>query len=64
MSDLRPAARLPILLLGMLSLVGGVLAGLARLAWEVPAVAAASAGGHGALMISAFFGTVISLERA
>ena len=49
MSDLRPAARLPILLLGMLSLVGGVLAGLARLAWEVPAVAAASAGGHGAL---------------
>jgi len=64
MADLRPLARLPILLLGMLSLFGGVLAGLARLDWGVPAIAAASAGGHGALMISAFFGTVISLERA
>lgn len=62
MSDLRPAARLPLLVLGMLSLVGGVLAGLSRLGWEVPATAAA--GWHGALMISAFFGTVISLERA
>lgn len=64
MKDLPPLARLPILLLGMLSLFGGVLAGLARLAWDVPVVAAAAAGGHGALMISAFFGTVISLERA
>ncbi|MFZ2855279.1 MAG: hypothetical protein WAZ34_14380, partial [Rhodocyclaceae bacterium] len=64
MNDLPPVARLPILLLGMLSLVGGVLAGLARLSWDVPSFAAAAAGGHGALMISAFFGTVISLERA
>jgi hypothetical protein len=30
MADLRPAGRLPLLVLGMLSLVGGVLAGLAR----------------------------------
>jgi hypothetical protein len=64
MSDLRPGARLPLLALGMLSLLGGVLAGLARLAWDVPALAGAQAGEHGALMISAFFGTVISLERA
>ena len=64
MDDLRPAARLPLLVLGMLSLLGGVLAGLARLDWTVPSVAAASAGWHGALMISAFLGTVISLERA
>jgi hypothetical protein len=63
-SDLRPLARLPILLLGMLCLLGGVLAGLARLGWQVPTVAMAAAGGHGALMIPAFFGTVISLERA
>lgn len=48
----------------MLSLVGGVLAGLARLGWTVPPIASASAGNHAALMISAFFGTVISLERA
>ncbi len=64
MSDLRPAARLPLLVLGMLSLLGGVLAGLARLDWSMPPVAASAAGWHGALMISAFLGTVISLERA
>ncbi|MDK9703973.1 MAG: hypothetical protein OEL20_12625 [Sulfuritalea sp.] len=64
MADLRPAARVPLLVLGMLSLVGGVLAGLARLDWGVPATAANAAGWHGALMISAFLGTVISLERA
>ena len=64
MADLRPAGRLPLLVLGMLSLVGGVLAGLARLDWNMPAVAANAAGWHGALMISAFLGTVISLERA
>jgi hypothetical protein len=64
MSDLRPAARLPLLVLGMLSLVGGVLAGLARLDWSMPPLAASAAGWHGALMISAFLGTVISLERA
>lgn len=64
MSDLRPVARLPLLMLGMLSLLGGVLAGLARLGWTVPDTAVAAAGGHGALMISSFLGTVISLERA
>ncbi len=64
MADLRPAARLPLLVLGMLSLIGGVLAGLARLDWHMPAIAASAAGWHGALMISAFLGTVISLERA
>lgn len=64
MGDLRPAARLPLLVLGMLSLLGGVLAGLARLDWTMPSIAAAAASWHGALMISAFLGTVISLERA
>src|SRR5664279_2941274 len=64
MNDLRPAARLPLLALGMLSLLGGVLAGLARLGWTMPSLANAAAAWHGALMISAFLGTVISLERA
>jgi len=64
MRDLPPAARLPLLFLGMISLLAGVAAGLARLAWEVPPVAANAAGWHGALMIPAFFGTVIGLERA
>jgi len=56
--------RLPILATGMLALLGGTLAGLARLGWPVPDAAAAQAGNHAALMISAFFGTLISLERA
>ena len=58
------AARLPMLVLAMLALVVGVLAGLARLGVGVPLGAAAQMGGHGALMIAAFLGTVISLERA
>lgn len=56
--------RIPLLVPGMLALVIGVLAGLARLGVEVPAVAAMQAGSHAALMVCAFFGTVISLERA
>jgi len=63
-TTLPPLARLPLLLLGMAALVTGVLAGLARLAVAVPAAAAVHAGVHGPLMITAFLGTVISLERA
>ncbi|CAB1370802.1 hypothetical protein [Denitratisoma oestradiolicum] len=59
-----PALRLPLLLMGMAALVVGVLAGLSRLAVDLPAPVLAQAGGHGALMICAFLGTVISLERA
>lgn len=64
MSSLPPVARLPILFLGLLSLIFGVLAGLARLAIDVPEATANLTGVHGALMIAAFLGTVISLERA
>ncbi len=63
-ADIPPLLRLPLLLLGLLALVIGVLAGLARLMVDVPAIAAAQAGAHGAFMIAAFLGTVISLERA
>jgi len=62
--ELPPLLRLPLLLLGMAALVIGSLAGLARLGVAVPALAQGKAGGHGALMVAAFFGTVISLERA
>ncbi|QDX82052.1 hypothetical protein B9N43_12830 [Denitratisoma sp. DHT3] len=64
MPNLPPPLRVPLLVLGMVSLVLGVLAGLARLAVDLPAPVMARAGGHGALMICAFLGTVISLERA
>jgi hypothetical protein len=55
--------RFPLLAFGLVSLVAGVAGGLARLGLEarIPADALAW---HGALMVGAFFGTVISLERA
>jgi hypothetical protein len=57
-----PRLRLPLLALGFVSLAFGVAGGLARLsAVNVPATAMAL---HGPLMVSAFFGAVISLERA
>jgi hypothetical protein len=53
-----------LLILGFASLIVGVGAGLLRLGWSVPQPAAALAAFHGPLMVSGFFGTVISLERA
>lgn len=58
------ARRLPLLMLGALSLVAGLLTGLARLGIPVPEGAASLALLHGPLMVSGFFGTVIGLERA
>ena len=58
-----PRWRLPLLALGFVSLALGIAGGLARLTPGLdvlpPAIAL-----HGPLMVSAFFGTVISLERA
>lgn len=51
-------------MLGFVGLVVGAGAGLARLGWGVPAVAASAAALHGPLMICGFFGVVIALERA
>lgn len=57
-----PRARLPLLFLGFVALAFGVAGGLARLTpLEVPASAIAL---HGPLMVSAFLGTLIALERA
>lgn len=58
-----PRWRSPLLVLGFVSLLFAVAGGLARLTPGVPAPGAAIAW-HGALMVSAFLGTVISLERA
>lgn len=62
--DLPHLWRVPLLLLGILSLFGGTAAGLLRLGWNVPLPGTASVLDHGPLMIGAFFGAVISLERA
>jgi hypothetical protein len=61
----RPAwERLPLLALGFAALAIGTGAGLARLGWPMPDLAAAAAAWHGPLMVCGFLGTVISLERA
>lgn len=62
--DLGVPFRLPLLILGFASLASGVLAGLARLGWNVPLPSAQLALLHGPLMVSGFLGTVIGLERA
>jgi hypothetical protein len=58
-----PIFRLPVLLLGFISLALGIAGGLARLGASIPAPSGAVAL-HGALMVSGFLGTVIGLERA
>jgi len=63
-TGLPPPWRVPLLVLGFLGLVVGAGAGLARLGWAVPDLAASAAALHGPLMICGFFGVVISLERA
>jgi hypothetical protein len=58
--------RLPLFAGGALALLAGLLAGLARIGWDVPFpdLAADLIGVHGPLMVCGFFGTVIGLERA
>ena len=58
------AWRFPLLILGMLSLLAGVAAGLFRAGWPVPLPRPELVAVHGPLMVAAFFGTVIGLERA
>ena len=62
--DIGPRGRVPLLMLGFASLFVGVGAGLTRLGWSFPLPSAELSALHGPLMVSAFFGTVISLERA
>lgn len=65
MSNAVPAPRwrLPFMMLGLLSLLGGLTGGLVRLGWPLPASAEVTAF-HGPVMVAGFLGTVIGLERA
>ncbi|MBU3724690.1 MAG: hypothetical protein FGM18_04150 [Burkholderiaceae bacterium] len=56
--------RMGLLLTAVASMALGVTSGLARIGWPLADWPSALAGQHGPLMMSAFFGTVISLERA
>jgi hypothetical protein len=62
-TDLPPAARAPLLLLGVIALLTAIAGGLVRLGVALPAASQGIAW-HGTLMASAFFGTLIALERA
>jgi hypothetical protein len=64
MPGLPPRARVPLLVLGFLSLLAGLAGGFARLGFEPMPVSDDGVLLHGALTASGFFGTVISLERA
>ena len=57
-------ARLVLFGLALIVLISGVASGIARLGVAIPAPIASLASVHGPLMICAFFGTVIGLERA
>lgn len=56
--------RLPIILGVIMALFAALWAALVRVGWRMPPLPTPIAGQHGALMISAFLGTLISLERA
>jgi hypothetical protein len=56
--------RFPLLGLGLLTMVLGAWAGLARMGWRLPQPQTAAPAAHGALMVCGFLGTVIAMERA
>jgi hypothetical protein len=61
---LAPRWRAPLLILGFVSLASGIAGGLVRAGLASMPAPQFSIPLHGALMVSGFFGTVISLERA
>lgn len=64
-NDLPPPRRLPLLVLGFMSLIVGVLTGLVRLGWPpLPPGLVSFVPLHGPLMVCGFFGTLIGVERA
>ncbi len=56
--------RMPLLFLGILSLITAVWLGLQRMGWNLPLFSSTLTLSHGQLMFGGFFGTVIGLERA
>ena len=60
--NVRP--RLPLLAIGMVSMAYGTWLGLVRLGWNLPLPSPDRLIDHGPLMVCAFLGTLISLERA
>ena len=57
-------ARLPFMALAGVSLLAALWAGLIRLGWPLPLASSTIPPNHGPLMVTAFLGTLIGLERA
>lgn len=64
MSYKKEYYRIPLLLLALIALIFGTWAGLIRLGWRLPVLEPTLPLNHGPLMVAAFFGTLIALERA
>ncbi len=62
--SLKPNHRLPLMAMGMFSLLMALFGGVQRLGWELPTLTVMLPANHGSLMVGAFLGTVIGLERA
>lgn len=60
----RSRWHLPLLAIAGLSLLAALWTGLLRLGWELPQLPTPLPAAHGPLMVSAFLGTLIGLERA
>ncbi len=58
------ARRVPLLVVGLLSMACGMWLGLVRLGWNLPLPWQDQLIAHGPLMVCGFLGTLISLERA
>jgi hypothetical protein len=58
------ARRVPLLVVGLLSMMFGIWLGLVRLGWNLPLPWQDQLIAHGPLMVCGFLGTLISLERA
>jgi len=56
--------RYPLLVLGILTLIAAMWAGMLRIGLTLPPLTPTVSGGHGPLMVAGFLGTVIGLERA
>ena len=57
-------AHAPLIILVIISLTAALWAALGRVGWRLPPLPVPILGQHGALMISGFLGTLVSLERA
>jgi len=60
----RHPLRVPVMALAVVAILTGMWAGLLRLGWQVPLLAATLPHAHGPLMVSGFLGTLIGLEGA